>query len=86
MPVSPTFSIRPMKKLYEKAKRISFDSLGIEFPWKGDTIIWVYPWRRKGKPKYISILLSGNGEFGDVRLNSLKEIDKIWEKIYPYER
>lgn len=65
----------------------SFDKFGIEFPWKGDTIIWNWPWRNKNeKRRFISIGFSGTGEFGDARYNSLAEIDKDWQKFESFER
>jgi len=62
------------------------DRFGIEFPYKGDHIIWSWWWRRHGKPKYISIGFSGNGDFGDARFSSLKEIDKMWDEFETRER
>jgi hypothetical protein len=57
---------------------ISFDSLGIEFPYKGDEIIWLWPWRRENTRnghhdtnKYVSIISEGY-------FNSLDEIDEFW--------
>lgn len=58
---------------------------GIDFAYKGDILIWLWPWKRsgrnrgkgKGLAKYVSITASGNGEFGDGRFYSLKEVDKF---------
>lgn len=51
---------------------------GIDFPYKGDEVMWTWPWRRNGQPKYISLAFSGTGEFGDARFNTLQEIDAAW--------
>jgi len=60
----------------------SFDKYGIEFPWKGDTIIWSWPWRHTDrKARFISMNFSGTGEFGDACFNSLKDIDQEWEEF-----
>lgn len=58
--------------------RTSVDRLGVEFPYNGDVVIWLWPWRRDGKPKFISVCASGTGEWGDVRFNTLAEIDAFW--------
>jgi hypothetical protein len=55
------------------------DKHGVEFPYRGDHIIWLWPWRRQGKPKYVSVGFSGNGDFGDASFFTLKEIDKRWD-------
>lgn len=57
------------------------DRAGIWFPYRGDTVIWIWPWRRgklKGRP-WISLGFTGNGEFGDARFASLAEIERQWE-------
>jgi hypothetical protein len=64
--------------------RVSFDRLGVEFPWKGDTVIWLWWWKRNGLPKYISGGFSGNGDFGDARFRTLAEIDKAWDSLGDY--
>ena len=58
---------------------IVFDQFGIEFPYKGDIVIWLWPWRRKNTKtsyhdinKYVSILSEGY-------FDNLSEIDKFWE-------
>lgn len=56
-----------------------FDKSGVWFWRKGDEILYLYPWKRKNKGKFISLLASGTGEFGDVSFLSLKELDKFWE-------
>lgn len=59
---------------------ITIDRIGIEFHRKGDTIIWIWPWRRTEPDKrYISVGFSGNGEFGDAVFATLREIDEAWE-------
>lgn len=55
-----------------------YDSLGVEFHYCGDCVIWIWPWKRKGKPKYLSILASGTGEWGDARFESLRDIRNFW--------
>lgn len=55
------------------------DRSGIWFWRKGDEILYLYPWVRKGKGKFVSLLASGTGEFGDASFFSLKELDKFWE-------
>lgn len=64
----------PVKWLF-----VSVDSLGIEFFYKGDTVIWLWPWRRKDKRlKFVSVNFSGTGEFGDALFRSLKDLDEAW--------
>ncbi len=70
-----------VQRLVRLISRISFDRLGVEFPWKGDTVIWLWWWRRNGLPKYISVGFSGNGDFGDARFHTLAEIDAAWESL-----
>ncbi len=57
------------------------DRYGIWFPWKGDEVCWTWPWKRKGMPKYISLMFSGNGEFGDARFPTLASLDKAWNEF-----
>ncbi len=60
-----------------------FDKLGVTFPWKSDTVIWLWPWHRKErKERFISIEFSGTGEWGDAVFNSLAEIDKNWKEYF----
>ena len=50
---------------------------GVWSHWKGDTILYYFPWQRNGF-KYATILTNGC-------FNSLKELDKFWieyEKAY----
>jgi len=61
-----------------------FSKVGIEFPYYCGSVIWLYPWRRKGGAKYISIDFSGDGSFGDARFNSLKEIKLAWDNFFEY--
>lgn len=58
--------------------RIAIDRFGVEFSRSRDTIIWLWPWRRNGLPKFISVGLSGTGEFGDARFPTLESIDEAW--------
>jgi len=67
------------------------DRAGIWFPYKGDEVLWTWPWRRdrgdgwKGGP-FISVGFSGTGEFGDARFNSLKELDEMWDDYFNAEK
>lgn len=63
---------------------VSFDRIGVEFCYYGDTLLWVWPWRRCGLPKYISVGFSGTGEFGDARFHTLAEIRKAWDDLGNY--
>lgn len=65
--------------------RPSLNRLGVDFRYHGDTVIWVWPWQRTSRGKYISILLSGNGSCGDMWFNSLAEIDACWACIHRLE-
>lgn len=48
-------------------------SEGVEFVYKGDTVRWVWPWRRKeGKP-FLSLGLCR-------RFKTLEDIDRAWEE------
>lgn len=55
---------------------------GLWFYYKGDEVLYLWPWRRGETPnlKFISMLFSGNGELWDAKFSSLKEIDKTWEE------
>jgi hypothetical protein len=33
-------------------------------------------------PPFVSIGLSGHGEFGEMRFHSLIEIEELWKKVY----
>lgn len=62
---------------------LSFDSLGAEFKWRGDDVIYTWPWRycreRRMRGPFISLGFSGTGEWGDARFHSLRELDAQWE-------
>lgn len=57
------------------------DRWGIEFSHGVDRVLWLWPWRRQGGPAFISIYLSGTGEFGDARFASLRELRDAWVEL-----
>ncbi len=57
------------------------DSTGIWFSYRGDEVLWLWPWRREGRGAYVSVCASGNAEFGDVHFSSLKEMDEYWSEV-----
>lgn len=57
---------------------------GIEFRYHDDTLIWSWPWKRKGQPKYISVGASGTGKLGDARFKTLREVKEFWDS-FPYD-
>ena len=59
---------------------------GIWFWRKGDEVLYLWPWARKnhGKGKFVSLLFSGTGEWGDATFSSLKELDSQWEEYSNY--
>lgn len=63
-----------------KTKKFYTTKFGIEFVYKGDTVIWVFPWKRtiKGQ-KWISLSF-------EAGFKSLKELDKCWEGYFEAER
>lgn len=55
---------------------------GVEFIYKGDPVIYLWPWHRGPDARpWVSIGLSGTGEFGDARFHSLAEMDRVWQKL-----
>ena len=58
---------------------VNFVKHGIWFWRKGDELMYVYPWVKPHGGKFISMLFSGNGDFGDAVFNSLKELDRSWD-------
>lgn len=58
-------------------KKVFIDRFGIEFPHKGDTVIYVWPWfsDRKNNKDCIFYSLSFEGYF-----KSLKKLDKMWKE------
>jgi hypothetical protein len=63
----------------------SVTRLGVEFPHNGDAVIWLWPWQRDGKPKFISLGFTGTGEWGDARYNTLAESDRAWAGYFDAE-
>ena len=68
---------------------ITIDRGGIWFPYKGDEVLWTWPWtrrERKGdnrrKAPFISVGMSGNGEWGDARYWTLKELNRDWDEYF----
>ena len=67
-----------MKHWVVRAIFCTIDKYGIWFPYKGDEVMWKWPWRRKHDPRpFVSLVFSGNGEFGDAAFWSLREIDDM---------
>lgn len=60
----------------------SWDKHGIWFTHKGDEVMWTWPWRRGGLAPFISMSMSGTGEFGDARFRSLGELDDAWNGYF----
>jgi hypothetical protein len=53
--------------------RCSIDYLGVEFYYKGDSVIWLWPWKRTSKNrKWLSISF-------ECSFNTLKELDEYWD-------
>lgn len=52
------------------------DKYGITFPYKGEEVIWVWPWKRSkwSETKWLNVSLSY------TEFNSLKDIDKFWKE------
>ena len=66
---------------------LRIDKFGIDFWYKGDTVIWILPWKRKNrKERWISMGFSGTGEFGSAYFSSLAEMDKLWNEFMSYEK
>lgn len=57
---------------------ISVGKSGIWFRYEGDEVLRL--WKKKGKFRYISLLCSGTGEFGDAMFEKLSDIDKFWDE------
>lgn len=62
----------------------SVDRFGITFFYKGDDVLWTWPWRGEVSRRlpFISIGFSGTGEFGDARFKSLAELDAAWAVFF----
>jgi hypothetical protein len=56
---------------------ISIDKSGVWFKYNGDEVCRL--WRKRDKYRYISLLASGNGDFGDASFEKLKDIDNFWK-------
>ncbi len=52
---------------------IDFNRLGIDFPYRGDWVIWLWPWAKNRTHKYISVCSEG-------QFNSLLEIREFWDE------
>lgn len=53
--------------------RFTFYKDGIWFYYKGDEVLWVFPWvKPRGGNRFISLLFEAN-------IGSLKELDNLWE-------
>lgn len=69
-----------LKWLFYHRLDVSINSLGIEFIYYVDEVIWVWPWKRTKKHlKYISIL--SESEFA-----SLAEIKQFWIMYEEHEK
>jgi hypothetical protein len=55
---------------------LGFDKIGFDFYYKGDTLIW--SWKQK---RWISVLYSGTGEFGDACFDTLKDYDNFGKEL-----
>lgn len=69
--------------------QISFNGLGIEILYKGDNVIWTWPWHRQWKGQklgpWISLGFTGTGEWGDARFWTLKQLDGQWDLYFKAE-
>lgn len=65
---------------------ITINRAGIDWWYKGDTVIWTWPWRRNDKPKWVSLGFSGNGDFGDARFVCLADVDLAWAGLFDAEQ
>jgi hypothetical protein len=45
-------------------------------------VLWLWPWHDRTFGKFISVGLSGTGQFGDASFTSLAAIDEAWEGFY----
>ena len=60
---------------------LSFDKIGFDFWYRGDTVIW--SWKKK---KWVSLSFSGTGEFGDdACFDKLSDLDKMWDEFMVFE-
>jgi hypothetical protein len=69
------------KSFWHQYLVFKLDGSGIWFGREWDEILYVWPWKRNGKGKFVSLLASGTGEFGDASFSSLKELDQFWESL-----
>jgi len=57
----------------EKRQYLTIDQFGISFPYHGDEVIWLWPWKREQKSlKFVSVLSEGT-------FASLEEVKKFWK-------
>ena len=64
---------------FHRLFHFSIDSWGICFDYKGDEVIWLFPWKRKGQTrKFYSVCW-------ECVFHSLKEIDKLTDDYWEYE-
>lgn len=68
------------KNLWKTLRRILFTKDGIWFPYKGDEVMYIFPWKRD---KYLSLGFTGTGAFGDATFRTLHDMDVLW---YNYEK
>ena len=59
--------------LYERLFLL-IDRNGIWWYHKGDEVLWIYPWRRRGY-KYVSLMCEGC-------FQSIDELDKFWDEYF----
>lgn len=60
------------------------DRIGIPFYYKGDHIWLRWPWKRGGR--WLSLLASGTGEFGDAIFPSLSAMDFFYNQLSFHDR
>ena len=53
---------------------IDFNRQGIDFPYYGDWVIWLWPWSKNRTHRYVSICCEGG-------FNSLSEIRAFWDEF-----
>ena len=60
----------------KKRNLFYIDKFGIEFRYKGDSVIYVWPWKRsKFKYRFLSISF-------EAYFVSLKELEEMWEEYF----
>jgi len=61
-----------IRKLLRLVRTLSICRFGVWFPYQGDEVCYIWPWKRNQSQKFVSLIFEGD-------FNSLKQLREMWD-------